>query len=216
VSIRQVAAALVQAYSDMALGLPTAYETLDFAPPAGLAWAALYNVPADLAVASLGDGGQNRYVGFFQIDFHAPENTGTFALLNWADLCQINFRAGRTLAYQGQAVKIIRSVPSSIRRSGNSADYVLSMSIYWRADMNRDGTAGDQTPSAIPSGPQDVQFLFPTPLSQWIVNHNLNRKVTADVYTLGGVKVWANITNVNDNQVQVDFDAPMAGYVIVN
>ena len=65
-------------------------------------------------------------------------------------------------------------------------------------------------------GQLDYEFVQNTPLATWIINHNLGRRVTTDVYTLGGVKVMAEVVNVSNNQVQVLFDAPFSGYAIIN
>ena len=65
-------------------------------------------------------------------------------------------------------------------------------------------------------GQVDYEFIQNTPLATWVINHNLGRRVTTDVYTLGGVKVLADVVNLNNNQVQVNFDGPFAGYAIIN
>lgn len=136
-SILQVNSALVQSYKDLGLSLPTSYETRDFSPPSNTAWAAVFNLPASLAPDTLGDEGQNKYVGVFQIDFHSTENSGTAILLNYGDTVITAYKLGRRLIYETQNVRIRRASPSSIRRTEGGAGYVLSMSVYWEAWMSR-------------------------------------------------------------------------------
>ena len=52
--------------------------------------------------------------------------------------------------------------------------------------------------------------------SVWTINHNLGRAVTVDVFTSGGARTIADVVLVSDNQAQVLFDQPMAGYAIIN
>lgn len=145
-SITQVNSALVQAYRDLGAGLPTAYEARDFTPPANTAWAAVFNLPASLAVDTLGDDGLNEYVGLFQIDFHVKENSGTAILLNYADNVIAALPPGKRLKYEDQEVRVRRVVPSPIRRSDGGAGFVISLSVYWQAWMHRDTSGYEPSP----------------------------------------------------------------------
>lgn len=71
------------------------------------------------------------------------------------------------------------------------------------------------TPPPAPATPVGY-FNFPSPLLQWIINHNYNSRVNVEVFTLGGTKIWANVTQVNLNQTIVTFDSPQDGYAIVD
>lgn len=62
---------------------------------------------------------------------------------------------------------------------------------------------------------ETIQFDFASPLSVWLVNHNKGRRVQADVYTLGGTEIAAQVDRLNDNQTQISFDEPTVGYVII-
>lgn len=136
-SIRQVNAALVQQFKTLSLTVPIEYEARSsFVPPVNAAWAAVFNLPADLSVSSLGVGGMDRFLGVFQIDFHSPPNSGVGQLQDWCDQTRVVFSAGSTITYQTQDVKIIKAVPSSLRSDPNGG-VVQSMSIYYRADMPR-------------------------------------------------------------------------------
>lgn len=58
-------------------------------------------------------------------------------------------------------------------------------------------------------------YVFENPSTTWTVNHNLNRKVMPQIYTMGGLKMEGNITHLNDNTLQISFVVPMAGYVVL-
>jgi len=50
----------------------------------------------------------------------------------------------------------------------------------------------------------------------WVINHNLDRKVSADAYTSGGQRMIAEVVNISDNQMQIILDSPATGYAIIN
>lgn len=65
------------------------------------------------------------------------------------------------------------------------------------------------------SGVQVSQYNFLSPLSQWVVNHNRNRNVVIQVFTVGGLEILAEIQNLNLNQAIVNFDSPQSGYALI-
>lgn len=58
-------------------------------------------------------------------------------------------------------------------------------------------------------------FYFPNPSETWTVTHNIGRKVMPQIYTSGGLKMEGNILHLNDNVVQITFNIPISGYVII-
>lgn len=56
---------------------------------------------------------------------------------------------------------------------------------------------------------------FLSPENTWTVNHNLGRKVDVTVFTLGSVKMIAQVVLITDNQAVVVFAQPTAGFVRV-
>lgn len=71
-----------------------------------------------------------------------------------------------------------------------------------------------------PPGPAGArQFYVHTQLSPsatWTVNHNFGVKPAGvQVLSPGGVAVTAQVTNISDNQLRVDFAAPQTGSVVV-
>lgn len=65
------------------------------------------------------------------------------------------------------------------------------------------------------SGVQVSQYNFLSPLSQWVINHNRNRNVAIQVFTVGGLEILAEIQNLNLNQAIVNFDSPQSGYALI-
>ena len=69
-----------------------------------------------------------------------------------------------------------------------------------------------------PAGPSGggtlPPFYFLTALDIWIINHNLGRRPNTSVYSVGGVEMLAEIIQISNNQVQIFFDQPTAGYAI--
>ena len=61
---------------------------------------------------------------------------------------------------------------------------------------------------------ESLTFTFPV-LQQWVVNHNLGRRPAVEVYTSGGASMFADVLHLNTNTVQITFDDPIAGFVII-
>ena len=64
-------------------------------------------------------------------------------------------------------------------------------------------------------GDSDVfEYSPPTPLSEWIVNHNFGRNPVVSVLSPGGVEVEAEVVHMTVNQARVRFNAPQLGKAI--
>ncbi len=48
----------------------------------------------------------------------------------------------------------------------------------------------------------------------WTINHNFGRKASISLFTVGGVVVMGQITNINNNQSVASFATAIAGYAI--
>lgn len=59
-----------------------------------------------------------------------------------------------------------------------------------------------------------LTFNFPLQ-PQWIVNHNLGRRPAVEVYTSGGALMFADVLHLNTNAVQITFDEPISGFVVI-
>lgn len=54
-----------------------------------------------------------------------------------------------------------------------------------------------------------------TPLDIWVVPHNLGRKPITQVYSSGSVLVLANVVHIDNNNTQIIFDSPQAGFAVL-
>jgi hypothetical protein len=130
-SLVDINAALVVAYQGASLGLPTAWEGVDFTPPTDAPWAQFYMLPAPVSVDTLGANGLDLHTGVLQIDLNVPQNTGTGALLGYADTLRGVFKAGTSTAHNGQSVLILDCSRSRLTQAAGWL--IVSMSITWRA-----------------------------------------------------------------------------------
>lgn len=222
-ALKDINAALTLGYQNSGIDIPTAYIGSDY-KPTGASFAELHLLPADRYPSTLGEIGQDRMLGIFQVDFNVTENSGSKELFAMVDLICTYFKAGLIIPYGFHSVRIRRAVPSPMGRSEKIAGSVMSVSVYWQAEVERGGVEFPELPpgysysagSSTGEIQLDYEFSQPTPSALWIINHNLGRKVTTDVYNTGGVKVWGDVINISDNQVHVAFETPMAGYAIIN
>lgn len=61
-----------------------------------------------------------------------------------------------------------------------------------------------------PAGDGGVTYEQVTPVSTATINHNLGRRVQVEVFDHTGQQVLCQVTRLNDNQVKLDFNTPMA------
>ncbi len=128
--------ALLQAFSDGAFGLPIASENKQYDPIAGTAYAELFIVPNPSDVLTMGDGGQDLFTGFMQVDLRYPLDTGTGTAKQKATDIQNAFKAGSRFTYSGQEVFITGSGRNG---SGRREDgwYRITLTINWEARVTR-------------------------------------------------------------------------------
>jgi len=136
-SASKIRSALVNAYvaGNFFSKQNTQWENVAFSPPKETPWAAVYIVPTQPAVATLGPNGTDRHDGFLQIDLNYPLNKGTKDVSDKADSVENTFTAGRRFAYSGQEVII----SSCGRSQGRKVDgfYRVSVTAYWYAHVTR-------------------------------------------------------------------------------
>lgn len=60
--------------------------------------------------------------------------------------------------------------------------------------------------------PITVDFSFQT---KWTHAHNLGRKPTVSVFSAGGLQVIAQVLHLSNDIVEISFDEPMSGYIIL-
>ena len=134
--IAHIDGAIIAAYKALNLNLPTAYEGESFKlADKAKAWAAVFTLPASIAPATLGVGGQDEHLGITQIDFNVPPGTGRSALFGYAQAVLDGFVAGGRIEYEGQEVEIESVDRSSIRVIDGWMK--ISLSIKWLARTTR-------------------------------------------------------------------------------
>lgn len=129
-------AALMQGVVDCALALPLAVENAKFDKPTdGSPWAAVFIIPNQPSVATLGDEGEDAHDGIVQIDLNYPLGKGEAAVRAKADQVASFFKAGKRLPYQG----VFATVSSCGRSRGREVDgwYRVSMTVTWFARVPR-------------------------------------------------------------------------------
>ena len=132
-----VQSALVSSFAALDLG-PTSYENREFTPPDdGSLWYEVFTLPGGRDPATLGDGGEDEYVGVFQVDVNGPIGEGVRTIIESASAITAYYTAGRTIRKNGQTVKITRSEMGPARPGESAA--VVSVSVYWRAMVPRVG-----------------------------------------------------------------------------
>lgn len=69
-----------------------------------------------------------------------------------------------------------------------------------------------------PKGDAGSSFIFTqvSPITQWIINHNLGFYPSVSVFTMGMQEVDAEIIQYSINQTRVYFFAPFAGFARLN
>jgi len=66
-----------------------------------------------------------------------------------------------------------------------------------------------------PAGGELIQHVQTTPVTEYTLNHNLGRRVNVDLYTIGGIKMLAEVIQLNLNQVQFQFGTPQAFIAVI-
>jgi hypothetical protein len=62
----------------------------------------------------------------------------------------------------------------------------------------------------------NFEFVQPTPLATWTINHNLGFNPSVQVFSSGGLQVDAEIQNTTVNQTIISFVSAFAGYARLN
>lgn len=76
------------------------------------------------------------------------------------------------------------------------------------------GPAGPPGGGGGGGGTQPVQVNQSVASSNWVVNHNLGYRPQIQVFTVGGLEVFAEIIHTTVNQYQINFVSPVTGYSI--
>jgi hypothetical protein len=104
----------------------------------------------------------------------------------------------------------------NLKRQPNSETFTPDanyVGIFYSSDLNTwayKDENGVTLPMISLSG---VSFTFTqnSPLSTWIVNHNLGFNPSVQIFTFGGQKVVADVINITLNQTIINFISPFEG-----
>ncbi len=134
-SLEKVQRALMSAISQHLDGIPTAYENNKFVTPNGSKWAAVYFMPNQPSVETLGDNGLDFVDGIVQVDLNYAPGNGSAEAREDFEMMRYGFRAGNRLSYDGQAAIIVNCG----RSQGRIVDgwYRVSITIGWYALIPR-------------------------------------------------------------------------------
>jgi len=127
--------ALIQSWVDGGFELDTAYPNRKFDPVAGTPWAAVFILPNQPEVATLGDSGADQHDGVFQISLFYPPNQGDHDIMAKADAIAAHYKAGKRFSYDGQSL-LVRNCG---RAQGRLDDgwYRIDLTINWVAWVDR-------------------------------------------------------------------------------
>jgi hypothetical protein len=100
-------------------GLPdVAWENLDYQPVQGVSYLRPTHIPASTNQAALGNSGEDRHDGIYQVDVIAEAGKGKGAAYTLADQVADHFARGTDLTYNGLTVTI-RNTPRLTGRTSN-------------------------------------------------------------------------------------------------
>lgn len=134
-TISNIRSALIQAIENLNLALPTAHENVTFTPPENQPWLAVFFLPNQPEVHTLGTQGQDMITGILQVDTYYPVGVGSKDQFDLIDQIRSAFPAGSKPSYSGQEV-VVRSCgrgPGLVEGSF----YRIPVTVYWYAHLNR-------------------------------------------------------------------------------
>ncbi len=110
---------------------PIAQENKPYNPTKGSLYIRATNIPGDTVQASLGDNGEDRTIGIYQIDVFAEAGKGRKAAEQMADNIASHFKRGTDMSYNSRIV----TVTTVQRRQGinNEGWYQIPVEIVYRS-----------------------------------------------------------------------------------
>lgn len=133
--LTDIDSAMIQLYQATLPAMPTAYPNANFNEPANTVWAALANVKVTAQPITLGDIGEDEVLGYFQVAFNGPLNSGSANIETAREAIRSAFRFGKSVMYQGQQAQFISAKFPPVFRNGAYATGIVQ--IFWRARIVR-------------------------------------------------------------------------------
>ncbi len=135
-NVQDLNKALLQGVVDCALGMPIAQVNAHFDKPTdGSPWAAVFILPNQPSVATMGQGGQDAHDGIMQIDLNYQVDSGEAATQAKVKDVTAFFRAGRALVYSGTTAYVASC--GKPRSAPVDGWYRTSLTIEWYARVDR-------------------------------------------------------------------------------
>lgn len=136
-SVSKLRSALTQSFVNAALVATSRVqqENLPFTPPKDGFWAALWFMPNQPSVATLGPNGTDDADGIFQIDFNFPLQSGTEEVEAKADSLRNVFPAGSYHTYNGETAVVRSCGRSPGRIVGNF--FRISSTVFFYSHITR-------------------------------------------------------------------------------
>ena len=75
-------------------------------------------------------------------------------------------------------------------------------------------TSAEQGPPGPAGGGSLYQHPQTTPSDLWTINHNFGRYAHINIYSPGGVAMWAEVVQATNNQCLIYFDSPQTGFAL--
>jgi hypothetical protein len=131
----RIAEALFERLKSLVLDepVPIAWPFKDFTPPSDGPWLRPTFLPAQPASTAVGEGADNRFVGFVQIDVFYPAGAGLKRPLVIADAVAAHFKRGLVLDAAGFLVSVDRP-PFVMSTSRDGAQTMTPVRVYYTAD----------------------------------------------------------------------------------
>ncbi len=112
--------------------MPVAFPNVNYEPdPAG--YLSVSHIPTETNQIDLGDTGQNRFTGVFQVSVHWPRGQGEVKAQERAASVSAHFKRGTDISQDGLAIRIIS--PPNVAAAIYEDEFVqLPVSISYRVD----------------------------------------------------------------------------------
>ncbi|MEJ8571228.1 DUF4128 domain-containing protein [Microbaculum marinum] len=114
--------------------LPIAWPNVDFDPPSEATWLRATWLPAETAPATLGEGGENRHSGLFQVDVFVPLEIGHIVPTEYAGAIARAFKRGSDFTSDGVTVRVV-TPPSVLTGYKQPPWYGVPVRIRYFADI---------------------------------------------------------------------------------
>ena len=97
--------------------------------------------------------------------------------------------------------------------------FTLSVGLRSSSYQGPPGPTGPQGPKGDTGdsggASSSYEHIQASALTEWVVNHNLDKHPIISVITIGGVEVIVNVIHMSTNQARIYFNQPQAGKAMV-